>query len=265
MSVGIIRLRYPATCVGCGTALLRDTRAIRDTETKAITCVTCAPRSDVEIDRGTAGASAAREWRRRHDRREREVRDRYGKLGGVVLALTDDPQTTTAWVAGANGESGLGAQLDRLRDEGIAVIHDRRLPRSRANVDHIVVAPSGVFVVDAKNYRGRVRVVDRGGFFAHDQRLYVGRRDQTKLVAGLAPQAAAVRAALGAEHADVPVWRALCFVSADFDLFACTLVVEGAYVVAPRALGKLLRTEGRLDRASIERIEGRLALALPPA
>jgi hypothetical protein len=163
VSVSVIRLRYPATCVGCGSALERSAQAQRDPETKAITCLSCvAQGSVVEIDRGTAGASAAREWRRRHDRREQQVRERFGKLGGLVLAVTDDPQSTSAWAVGSNGESALGKQLDRLRDDGLGVIHDRRIPGSRANIDHVVVAPSGVFVVDAKNYRGRVRCVDRG-------------------------------------------------------------------------------------------------------
>jgi hypothetical protein len=59
---------------------------------------------EIEIDRGEAGGSAGREWRKRHDRRERAIRSRYGKLGGVVLALSDDPQPTAAWSYGANGE-----------------------------------------------------------------------------------------------------------------------------------------------------------------
>jgi hypothetical protein len=193
------------------------------------------------------------------------VRERFGRLGGLVLAVTDDPQSTNAWATGWSGESALGKQLDRLREEGIAVIHDRRIPGVRANIDHVVIAPSGVFVVDAKNYKGRVRCVDRGGILSRDDRLYVGRRDQTKLVSGLAPQAAAVRTALGQAYADVPVWRALCFVSGDFDLFATSLVVDGAYVVAPRALGKLLRAGGSLDGTPIDAIERTLAVALPVA
>jgi hypothetical protein len=40
------------------------------------------------IDRGKAGASAAREWRKRHERLERQIRDRYGRFGGLVLAFS---------------------------------------------------------------------------------------------------------------------------------------------------------------------------------
>lgn len=33
-------------------------------------------------------------------------------------------------------------------------MHDRRIPRSRANIDHIVVTPGGVWVIDTKRRVG---------------------------------------------------------------------------------------------------------------
>ena len=92
----------------------------------------------IEIDRGEAGGSAAREWRKRHARREQAVPSRYGKLGGVVLGLSDEPHSTAAWAYGAHNERALGKLLDPLRAEGMAVLHDRRIPGSRANINHIV-------------------------------------------------------------------------------------------------------------------------------
>jgi len=35
-----------------------------------------------------------------------------------------------------------------------------------ANIDHIVVCPSGVVVIDAKRYRGRPSLQTQGGFFS---------------------------------------------------------------------------------------------------
>ena len=147
----------------------------------------------------------------------------------------------------------------------MAVLHDRRIPRSRANIDHLVVAPWGVFVVDAKNYKGRVETRDRGGFFSTDYRLYVGGRDKTALVAGMTKQAQAVRSALGDEDASVQICKTICFVDADWSLFARPIEMEGVHVLWPRALGKLIRTEGTLARDEIARIERKLALALPAA
>ncbi len=212
-----------------------------------------------------AGGSAAREWHRRHDRREQAIRSRYGRLSGGVLALSDDPHSTAAWAYGANGERALGRLLDPLRDEGLAVLHDRQIPHSKANIDHLVVAPWGVFVIDAKNYKGRVETRDRGGFFSADYRLYVDGRDKSALVGGLTKQAQAVRAALDNEDASLQICRIICFVDADWSLFARPIEMEGVHVLWPRALGKLIRAEGSVGPDEIARIGRKLALALPAA
>jgi hypothetical protein len=281
MADKILRLRYPATCGSCGTKLAKGTEAAYDRETRRATCTSCLEKpgdpasgltdpapvleAEVVLERGEAGGSAAREWRKRHDRREQQVRARYGRLSGIVLALSDDPHSTAAWAYGANGERALGKLLDPLRDEGVAVLHDRRIPGTKANIDHLVVAPWGVFVIDAKNYKGRVERRDRGGFFSTDYRLYVGGRDKTALVAGMAKQAEAVREAIGAEFASVQICKAICFVDADWSLFARPIELDKVHVCWPRALGKLIRTEGTLSRDEIARIERQLATALPPA
>jgi hypothetical protein len=75
----------------------------------------------------------------------------------------------------------------------------------------------------------------------------------------------AVRAALGQEFQDVRVCKTLCFVNADWSLFARPIELGGAHVVWPTALGKLLRSEGILDPNAISRVERVLALGLPAA
>jgi hypothetical protein len=232
-----------------------------------VTCVDCLPSEAVEeeFDRGVAGGSARREWQRQHDRREARVRARYGRLGGAVLALSGDLRSTRSWERGAHGERLLGSTLDPLREEGMAVLHDRRMPRSRANIDHIVVSAAGVFVVDAKNYKGRVERRDRGGWLSTDYHLYVGGRDKTALVDGMARQAEAVRAALAPDLDGLPLTQAICFVAADWSFFARPLRFGEVHVLWPRALRKLLRADGPLTADSIARVERRLALALPPA
>ncbi|MBC7596691.1 MAG: NERD domain-containing protein [Kineosporiaceae bacterium] len=94
-----------------------------------------------EVIAGVAGASARREHDRRSQGRERRIRQSQPMWGGLILALTDDPQTTKAWAVGAEEEERLGRRLDNLAGENIRVLHDRRIPRTRANLDHIVVAP----------------------------------------------------------------------------------------------------------------------------
>jgi hypothetical protein len=62
-----------------------------------------------------------------------------------------------AWRRGAAGERRTARLLDRLTGEGYVVFHDLAVPGSPANVDHLVIGPSGVFVIDSKQWTGSVR------------------------------------------------------------------------------------------------------------
>ncbi|HEY3546019.1 MAG TPA: hypothetical protein VGK17_07985 [Propionicimonas sp.] len=73
---------------------------VYDRASRTIHCVACpsapAPKTP-EIDAGVAGRSARREHERRAAKREAAVRGRWGyRIGGVVLALNDEPQSTRA-------------------------------------------------------------------------------------------------------------------------------------------------------------------------
>jgi len=67
-----------------------------------------------------------------------------------------------AWRRGAVGERRTGRLLDPLERHGWAVLHDLAVPRSQANIDHLVIGPGGVFVVDSKHYRGRLQLDGSG-------------------------------------------------------------------------------------------------------
>lgn len=277
-------MRRADLCVGCGAALPVGTRAEWDPSTKSVTCTACvevrqagdageptrdaapvAPASDSPADRGVAGASARRRYDALHQRRRDHVRSKLGKrIGGLYLALSEEPQSTRAWGIGSRGERELGEQLETLHDgETIYVLHDRRVPRSRANLDHLVVCRSGVHVIDAKNYEGKVQRIDRGGWFSTDLHLYVGRRDCTKLIGATQKQVEVVKAALNANT--VPVHGSLCFVDAEWSLFAKPFTLDGIWVGWIRALGNRLRADGPLNAEDITALGATLAQKLPPA
>jgi hypothetical protein len=67
-----------------------------------------------------------------------------------------------AWAAGAEGERRVGAVLGEL-PPAWTVLHDRLLRpgRTEVNLDHVLIGPGGVFLVDAKNRAGRV--TEHGG------------------------------------------------------------------------------------------------------
>jgi endonuclease YncB( thermonuclease family) len=65
------------------------------------------------------------------------------------------------WERGAAGEQATAAALDALPKETWTVFHDVRWPgRKYANVDHVAVGPSGIFVIDSKNWSGMITVRD---------------------------------------------------------------------------------------------------------
>ena len=67
-----------------------------------------------------------------------------------------------AWRRGAAGERRTARLLGQLERDGWAVLHDLAVPRSQANLDHLVIGPRGVFVIDSKQYRGRLRLDPSG-------------------------------------------------------------------------------------------------------
>lgn len=270
-TVKVMRLRYPGTCRGCGTTLDAGTTAAYDRAARAVSCLPCRSATPApappEVVSGTPGASARREFERRSTQRENRVRTAHPRLGGLILALSDDPQSTTAWARGARGEELLGTALDQLTARGVRLLHDRRIPRSRANIDHIAVSPGGVHVVDAKRYRGRPTLRVEGGILRpRVEKLLVGGRNCTHLVAGVLTQVGVVADALDAAGlGDVPVHGVLCFVDADWPLIGGSFVTGGVAVLWPRKLGDRLRAEGPMDQAAVDAAHRVLAAAFPVA
>ncbi|WP_240987096.1 nuclease-related domain-containing protein [Arthrobacter sp. Soil736] len=131
-----------------------------------------------------------------------------------------------------------------------AVLHDRRIPGSKANIDHIAITPGGIWVIDAKRYKGRPELKIEGGILRpRVEKLLVGRRDCTKLVDGVLKQVDVVRDLVG----DVPVTGALCFIEADWPLIGGAFSTHGVHVLWPKRLAKVLieQTAGDVDVAAM--------------
>jgi len=256
----VMALRYAGRCRVCSREIAARERAVYERASKTVRCLECpavAPEQDgvvagppsapPPVEAGTAGASARREYERRRARDEERLRAKWGRFGGIAVALSEEKQSTSAWDRGAVGEERLGARLDKLASDGsIAVLHDRLIPGTRANIDHIVVTPGGVWVVDSKRYHRQTPVlrVEGGLFRPRVEKLVVGGRDRTRLVDGVLGQVAVVREALP----DVPVTGALCFIDAEWPLIGGAFVTRGVLVLWPKRLVKRLsESRGELD------------------
>jgi hypothetical protein len=216
---------------------------------------------DPELEVGTAGASARREHQRRHANREQRVRDKHPRIGGVLLALSDDPTHETVWARGGGGEERVAVLLAKRLDTGIVVLHDRRIPRSRANIDHIAIAPSGVWVIDTKRYKGKVTIAKP--LFGNAKLLIAG-RDKTTLIDGLAKQTELARAAMADIAPGVPVYGALCFVEGELPMLGA-LTFNGYPLLYPKALAKRINAGGQLTANDVQATARELAARFPSA
>lgn len=252
----------------CGTSLPKGTVAKFDRTTRTIRCEVCptalADAESPPVDVGVAGASARREEQRRRTKREAETKRRFGNhLGGALLAVAGERQSTRAWGRGAEGEERLAAALADLAE--VVVLHDRRVPGTRGNIDHIVIARSGVFVVDAKFWKGTIKIRHRGRLFRSDKRLYVGSRDGSDLADKMGWQVEAVSRALEvAGLPDAVVTPVLCFVKGEWPLLFPPDSYRGVRLEGLGSLRKLVSSTGVLDRDRIDRVSRALAAALPP-
>ena len=171
-------------------------------------------------------------------------------MGGLAVALSDERQSTKAWERSAIGEERLGARLESLASDGVAVLHDRRIPGSKANIGHIVITRQGIWVIDAKRHAGRPELKIEGGILRpRVEKLLVGRWDCTKLLDAVLKQVGLVRDLVG----DVPVTGALCFVEADWPLIGGAFVTRGIHVLWPKRLAKVLTEQaaGGVDVAAL--------------
>ncbi len=225
--------------------------------------------SEPEQNIGGAGQSALRKAENLRKRRQ----EAHAKRPAVVNALLGPSarenklaHQETHWRTGARGEELLGEYL-ASKCPAAVVLHDRRRPGTSANIDHVAVCASGVYVIDAKRYRGKITV--RTPIFG-EPTLTIAGRDRTKLVDGLEKQVAAV-APLAREFGDAPVNGCLCFIApdgflADVGLPAFrTLSIRGYKLYYLKRLAKCLNADGPLAPDAVAEVSAGLDAALRKA
>lgn len=141
---------------------------------------------------------------------------------------------------------------------GWTVLHDLAWPsHPRAAVDHVVVGPAGVFVIDTKSWSGRIEV-DHG-------LLRQDGRDRSTAVWGAASAAASVAALVPSLRAD-HVHAVVCLAEGDVRI----AWLDGVLVCSSTQLVEELTSyaevlPGGLARAIAADVRRRLQPAAPPA
>lgn len=274
----LIPLRYPGTCCICGRALAARTKAWWAPKTRTVWCRDCwvgqeaallsTGAREVRQDPDPApspGGSAQRRYKELRARDEQRIRDAHPVAGGLILFFRNEPQSIASWARGAEGERRVADQLTRLERDGVTALHDRRMPRSRANIDHLAVARNGVWVIDAKNYTGVVERRRIGSWLFPDERLYVDGRDRTAVIDAMWRQVAAVRDALSVLSRGVPVRGVICLASHTGRLRSSPFELRDVKVTHVKFLRGLLGGTGPLEDAEVLEVARVLDDAFAPA
>ena len=229
-------------------------------------CLACGPDDD-DVNARVPGLSAATEGARRKANRVERVREQYGDHAAAVAEEMASTDMDATWGKGSSGASRLAAFVEREVGDRVLPLHDRLIPGTRGNIDHIFVASTGVWVVDAKAYKGKVERRDVGPFWRQENHVYVGRRNRTRLAEGVKRQVASVLAALKGDPAakGTDVYGALCFLNSDWGLLDFPFQVGNVWVLYPGARRKRLKKDGPLSREKMEHIARRLDRSLPRA
>ncbi|RAX46155.1 NERD domain-containing protein [Arthrobacter sp. AQ5-06] len=150
-------------------------------------------------------------------------------------------RATKSWDAGAVGERLVADRLSRLIPHGWYLLNDVHWPgRPKANLDHVLVGPGGVVVVDAKNWTGEVRV--SAGV------LWQGRFARTQSVDGALAQCAAVASVLAPPHRRFV--RPLICLAGQPELFGITNS-DVAVAGADRVVAAVLALPAVLDQQTV--------------
>jgi len=167
----------------------------------------------------------------------RLVVPRLGLVVGVLAAMAvgwelrfRPSPDAIAWRRGAVGERRTARLLGPLERRGWVVLHDLAVPGSAANIDHLAIGPGGVFVVDSKQYRGRLRLDPSG-------RLWHGRYPLGPTLRAVSFEADRAAQVLADPQVVVPI-VAVHGAQVPWG----KVVTEGVPVVAARRLPRLLRT-----------------------
>jgi hypothetical protein len=150
----------------------------------------------------------------------------------LIKELWPSRRSVDAWSTGSRGEIKVARALGKL-DDRFSVIHDRRIPGSRANIDHLVIGPTGIYVVETKNVRGKVSV-RRGELLVNGRKRAYGQQARR--------EAAAVQQVLAHRLADLAldVQPLICFVG-DADLPWGASRIDGVPLAYPKAIVKHLK------------------------
>jgi len=153
-------------------------------------------------------------------------------------------------------------------NERSVILTDRQVPGTKSNIDHIVVAPSGVWIIDSKVWKGKIEYKS-ATMMGTAKRLFVGGKDRTSAVEAIYNLVIPVAQTIG--DRSVPIKPALVFIDGDWsDASAGRIITSKPYqhlsvwISWPKAIWRKINEPGPLDPDAIKQIGADLDAALRP-
>ena len=182
-------------------------------------------------------------------------RSKQGRLVSGIHQRNSFSAWNTLRKKGAQGEEGVGRNLEELAKKyNFIVLHDRRIPGSKANIDHIAITGTGVYVIDAKNYVGQINIEYSGLFSSKPPQLKVGNRNQTKLVDGVKRQVEIVIECLAKQDVSVLVTGLLYFYRADWPMLLPPKEISGVLLNSRKGFTRIAELPANINSNDIEKI-----------
>jgi hypothetical protein len=237
-------MQYNGVCGSCGVKVVPGERAWYDRDFKKITCGGCWSEATplVRTCENPVGGSSTLNWSENGHARNRRK--------------------------GAAGEYLMDTFLYRELQNEVIILNDRRLPNGRGNIDHIVVASSGVWIIDTKNWSGRIECKTTGGILSGNEQLLVGGVDHTEAVNDIYAQVIPIASLV--DDRSVPVHAAIVFVNGNWGPKILRILTNkpyrnlGVWITWPKALSAKINTQGPLAPETIDRIGVQLSQQLTP-
>lgn len=91
-------------------------------------------------------------------------------LAGVLLSvygnnlINKGKEEGYSWKKGNEGEIIVADYLDTLPEDYL-IFNDVKIPGMGGNIDHIVIGPTGIYVIETKNYTGKYRIKGNQWFY----------------------------------------------------------------------------------------------------
>lgn len=246
-------LRFGGICDSCAATIDRRDIGWHNAILKKVRCNSCGPATEQP-----SVAAAKLE----------PMTPEVDPVGGSAALREARTRRDSKWTKGAAGEYLMDLSLHKHVNDGAVILTDRQLPGTKSNIDHIVIAPSGVWIIDAKTWRGKIEYKSTS-FFGMEKRLFVGGKDRTSAVEAIFNLVIPVAQVIGDKS--IPIKPALVFIDGDWsDASTARIATSKPYqhltvwISWPKAIWKKINEPGPLDAESITYIGALLSANLRP-